>query len=249
MLKSKFNLEYPRVSLFRISQRLAEAKILSDSVFATEDQIARALGYKGLSGASMALLTSLKKFGLLFEDADNSFRFHSSVEYLFNPLQNKKRIIEDVETIAFTPEIFRKIRDRFGKTFPDVKDFVQFLSELQFSEISIPRVMNSYFETLDLLSSLSDEYVVPGYFSEKQVINYLKQEKNISVISMPSAAVAHQEGECSKEREKAFYFQIPDTFEATVVIRGRITVESLDSLIRFLEVSKKSFSKNRAHSD
>lgn len=218
---------YPRRSLPEVITRLktyAEAINLEE---VSEEQIAKRIGYSGLSGAAIPYVSALKKFGLMDQTANGSFRFKDDVFNLIELTPDKyeeKQYQILIEKIAFTPDVFSELRNYFGKNFPDKIELANFLKMKNFVEKSIPKVIDSYEQTFNLVASVNEEYT-----------NRYYGKNSIDLVSEKS--VNQNKVEEYKNRNNSsvnkFMYQLTEKIEVVVQINGNPSAEEFKKLAEF----------------
>lgn len=148
---------YPRFSLPRCIFRLKKYRSQIDDRICDEAEIARRLGFSGVTGASVPVLSSLKKFGLLDVSPDG-FGFSQTARTVIDLSEADSKYAELIEEIAFAPEIYQEIRAEFGKQFPDTGEFRDFLLTRGFVAKTTPMVIDIYRETYEAVASVNDNY-------------------------------------------------------------------------------------------
>src|SRR5437867_4237213 len=108
---------YPAIGL-RETIELAQRMWAKEHDTAVPMEVAaKALGYKGLSGPARTKLSALKKYGLLDERRDGVKLSDLAMRILHSPSgsDDYRRAVAEA---AFTPELFRELRD----THPNASD-------------------------------------------------------------------------------------------------------------------------------
>lgn len=214
--------DYPRKSL---PQVIKKSRNIEDKYFSgeyDEDDIAQALDYKGVSGASIVYLAALRRFGLLSPgDIRGKFNLSNKLKRLLKPDKESAGYVEFIEEIAFTPDIFFEIRERFGKRLPAEEELNAFLSFKGYSLQALPLLTRAYRETFEYVACYSSNYVVP-------------QE------SMPDLQRTDR-GTKEQARASRLEVNLGNILRATVIFYGEVTQKSIERLIRFLDANKEDF--------
>lgn len=246
MRKRIISPEYPRVGLSKILNKLLYNNklqvLLNNQDTFTAEELAMSLGYKNLSGAAIAFVTSMKRFELI-TGSDNelipsktlnicSFKGIKDISY--------KVLVEK----AFYPEIFSDLKATFGTRFPEIEDFIEFLRSREFTDSAIPKLIKSYYQTLFLLNeqSIESEFEIPGKLNKTE-INYLLKRKADSLNNSFNVAKNKAEKGIIYNIEKnrnTLQIGIPNSFKIIITSDSRITTEKIEEIIEFLRLSKKS---------
>ena len=167
---------YPRFSLPRCIFRLKKYRLRIDCEICDEAEIARRLGFSGVTGASVPVLSSLKKFGLL-DVLPDGFRFSQAAQSVIDLSEEDSQYAGLIEEIAFTPELYQEIRAEFGKQFPDTGEFRDFLLTRGFVPKTVAVVIDIYRETYEAVASVSDDYQSVGTSQSAKKINDPKKHR------------------------------------------------------------------------
>jgi hypothetical protein len=225
MSESPRSPNYPRKSLPEVISRLKKYKYQLDLDVHNEDEIAQMIGYTGLTGASIPFVSAFKKFGLLEKVNDDSFKFRDDALNLteLTPDRYEEEIFSElVERTAFSPELFAEIRNYYGKSFPNHKELVDLLRRKNFVEKSIPKVVESYESTFNLVASVNKNYQSQSQYSEV----------NKSVNSQNSENLQPEKDNSS---EDGLNYRLTDTISIVVEIHSLPTVDDLRKLTKLRE--------------
>jgi hypothetical protein len=148
---------YPRAALPKILLRLKKYRPQITDEIGDEENIARRLGYSGVTGASVPVISALKKFGLL-ESSTDGFRFSNRAIEIITLDEDDPAFADLIELTAFTDELYAEIRSHFGKQYPDVNKLREFLLIKGFVANSIGSVIDLYRQTFDFVASLREDY-------------------------------------------------------------------------------------------
>jgi len=138
---------YPRVTIIKALDYLSRMHNRDRTEFVDEETIARDLGYKSVSGASIPLLSALKKY-LLLDEKERRFRLSDRARKLLELPENSRERAEILEEIAFAPEIFNNIFNRFNYKLPQYEEFENYLEIKGFVLNTIPKVFDIYKQNL-----------------------------------------------------------------------------------------------------
>lgn len=128
---------------------------------ADQEVIAKALGYKSLNGASMAVISSLRKYGLL-EESEGGLRISTdALTILVDPKASKDRI-EALKRAAFLPTLFSELRKEYGEGAPSDENLRSFLLKRGFSPNTVEAPIKSYRDTLTLVGEVTKGYPSEG---------------------------------------------------------------------------------------
>jgi hypothetical protein len=119
----------------------------------TRETFARLLGYKGISGTSITVLSSLTKYGLM-EGSGENLRVSDIGQDLALHREGDEEFARAVQEAAFRPAFFRELHDQYPDGLPSEHALNAFLKKRGFSDSAIVDAVKSYTETMALLKSL-----------------------------------------------------------------------------------------------
>jgi hypothetical protein len=153
--------EYPAISLGEAIDRvkMIYAKDYQNRV--PKKVIAEHMGYKGISGASLPILSSLAKYGLLEGRGDETRVSDLAVALIAHPPGTPERM-EALKQASILPELF----DELDKRFPNGKASDQALRSYLLTQKFIPSAadaaIRAYRDTKELVGTESGGYVEPA---------------------------------------------------------------------------------------
>lgn len=219
---------YPRTSLPKAISRLKKYRSSIDQQIFTEAAgVAHRLGYSGVTGASVPILSSLKKFGLL-DVLPRGFRFSDKALEIINLTEKDQRYADLVEELAFTPELYAEIQNHFGKKFPNDAKLKDFLSIKNFVPKIIPSVIDIYRQTYDLVASVKNDYERNSKGSGQ------KDDDHQSVAPAKQTTLADQE----------WKFNISDGIEVSVRFTVAPSIDSINKLSDFWKNNERFWKEN-----
>jgi len=119
--------------------------------------LASHMGYGGLSGKSLGVLSSLGKFGLLDGRGDENWVSDLAVSILAHPPKTKERVAA-IKTAASTPNLFSDIDSKFQNGKASDQAIRSWLITQKFLPQAADVVVRSYRETKELVEDESNGY-------------------------------------------------------------------------------------------
>lgn len=147
---------YPAVSLTEAIERVRKVYEKEHTHKAAPEVIAKALGYSGLNGASLSLISALKKFGLLEEVGKDLKVSHETLTILVDPKDSIERA-RLIRQAAFAPALFSELQGQYGDSVPSDENLRSYLLKRGFAPSSVAAPIRSYRETIALVSDLPKE--------------------------------------------------------------------------------------------
>jgi hypothetical protein len=122
--------------------------------------IAKALGYAGVNGSSLGIMSALKKYGLLEEVGKDWKVSQDALTILVDPPDSEGRA-EAIRKAALAPALFATLFEEFGEQPPSDENLRAFLLKRNFAQSAVDTPIRSYRETLDFVSKLPGAYNQP----------------------------------------------------------------------------------------
>lgn len=148
---------YPGISLGEAVQRIDVLHRIQGQTPEPRDVVARHLGFGGLNGAALKILSGLLKYGLLDDVGDGTCRVTDTAIQILAP-EGEEQKRRAVETAAFSFPLFAEIRERWDGRMPSQDSLRAFLVRRHFSESAIESVWESYKGTHDLVTLETSAY-------------------------------------------------------------------------------------------
>ena len=142
---------YPQISLRKAVEYARKIYQSAHTHKAPASTVAATLGYTGLNGASLGVLSALKKYGLLEAVGDDVRISQEGLSILVDPPGSVDRA-QAIMKAAFRPALFAELRKEYGDTPPKSDDFLRaFLLKRGFvlSIVDVP--IRTYRDTMVLV--------------------------------------------------------------------------------------------------
>lgn len=116
----------------------------------TREDVAKHMGYGGLSGAADKSIATMMQYGLLERISKGEVRVSQlAVDILHPESQEQKKTA--LREAAFNPPLFRAIKERFPEREPSEQTLRSWLLREQFNDRAINPVIRSYVQTCSYL--------------------------------------------------------------------------------------------------
>lgn len=161
---------YPAVSLPEAIERARKVYEKEHTHKAPPEVVAKALGYSGLNGASLSLISALKKYGLLEEVGKDLKVSHQGLTILVDPKDSVERA-KLIRQAAFAPALFSELQGQYGESVPSDENLRSYLLKRGFAQSAVDFPIRAYRETIALVSDLpkEDNASVPECNEETQM--------------------------------------------------------------------------------
>lgn len=162
---------YPAFSLPEALNRVKVIHAAEQHLAAPKDVLVRHLGYGGLNGASTKVLSAITKYGLLEEAANEKMRVSPLATSIMFPA-NPQEKAEAIREVALKPPLFAEIYAEWDGAMPSDENLRSYLIRKNFATDALDKVIQSYKETIDLVTRECSVYPV-----ESEPIAPQNQEK------------------------------------------------------------------------
>jgi len=119
--------------------------------------VAKHAGYSGITGGSLATLSSMLKFGLLEGRGDNTSVSDLALQIIAHPKGSEERRAAILQA-AFSPSLFAEIRDHFKSGKVSDPALRPYLLTRKFLPVAVDPAIRAYRETMALVESESNGY-------------------------------------------------------------------------------------------
>lgn len=143
---------YPQISLPKAIELTSKLYEKAHTHKASATVVVGALGYTGLNGKSIGVISALKKYGLLEAVADNEFKISKDgLVIIVDPKASVERAAA-IMRAAFQPTLFAELRQEYGDTPPKSDDFLRaFLLKRGFVQSVVDVPIRTYRDTMALV--------------------------------------------------------------------------------------------------
>lgn len=179
---------YPAISLARAIDLTTRLYNEAHTHKASSAVVASALGYTSLNGASMSVISALKKYGMIEGVGDNEFKVSKDgLTIVVDPKSSIERANAIIQA-AFRPALFAELRAEYGDKPPKSDDFLRaFLLKRGFVQSAVDTPIRTYRETMELVEAAQ---AVLGEASQGQAprAGYEVEEEGVGMSSAPLGA-------------------------------------------------------------
>lgn len=150
---------YPAISLPEAIPKITAIYEREFTHPADSNTLAIAIGYSGNNGASDAVLSALKKYGLLELTGKGEYKLSSNaIDIILHERgadERKKAVLE----AAFTPPLFAELHDEFGINPPPSENNLRIrLLKKEFNPKTVGDAIRSYLDTIEFVSREAPDY-------------------------------------------------------------------------------------------
>jgi hypothetical protein len=242
---------YPAISLAEAIPRIDQIYDAEHMHAANYETLARALGYNGVNGASDAVLSALKKYGLLEGVGNHEYKLSERAMDIYLHKKGEPERIKAIAEAAFEPPLFAELHDEYGDVLPSEHNLRARLIKKGFNPRAVGDVIHAYRDTLELVAEEAPAYnaAVAGKKEDESKDAKPAGEKP---MQQPPAETAIQpppqkvqflvNGQPAVPRKMTeLVFKLSRGSEARVAILGDATQEAIDKLVAHLNLTKDTF--------
>lgn len=151
---------FPSLSLPQAIERIEAIYDREQTLPAMKETIAEHLGYSGMNGASLKVVSALGKYGLLEEVEGKGFRVSKLAMAILHPADPQEKADALLEA-ASLPALFQKLNEQFDGQRPSETNLRSWLLRNGFAKSAVDSVIKAYGETMDLVSASRGVYKAP----------------------------------------------------------------------------------------
>lgn len=151
---------FPVISLPEAVERIERIYLKEQAVPAERETLAQHLGYSGMNGASLKVISALGKYGLLEEVGEKQFRVSHLAMAIMHPADEQEKH-DALREAASGPVLFQKLNAQFEGRRPSDTNLRSWLLRNGFAASAVDSVISAYSETMDLVGGVEDVYKAP----------------------------------------------------------------------------------------
>lgn len=148
---------YPSISLPDAIERARKVYDREHTHKAAPEVIAKALGYSGVNGSSLGVMSAMKKYGLLEEVGKDWKVSTDALTILVDPPTSMERA-DAIRRAAKAPALFATLLEEYGEKPPSDENLRAYLLKRGFAQSAVDAPIRSYRETLEFVSKLPGAY-------------------------------------------------------------------------------------------
>ena len=250
--------KYPQLPLREAIERTAKVYRAERTHKVEREAVAKDLGYGGLNGASISLISTLKEYGLLQEDKEGVRVTEDAVTILRAPEGDPDKE-EALRRAAFAPRVFSELSETYGDNLNELpaETALQYrLEKKGFLERAASEVIRVYRDELELVSEEVPEYTAVDMDDQQVVEPPMRQSATDRPVSAPTyeglvtPGIPHHgtipmpnPQEQVAAPTTVLQFKPSEVSEARIELRGDVTQEAIDTIVQLLNIQKRGFRK------
>lgn len=151
---------FPAISLPAAIERIEKIYAKEQTISATRETIAEHLGYSGMNGASLKVVSALIKYDLLEETKDKHLRVSPLAMAIMHPASEQEKA-DALQQAADGPALFQRLNAQFEGRRPSDTNLRSWLLRNGFATSAVDSVITAYSETMDLVGGIEAVYKAP----------------------------------------------------------------------------------------
>jgi hypothetical protein len=218
---------YPAISLAEAIKRIGQVHAKERQHFASRNVILKGMGYSGVNGVSLGVLSAVLKYGLLEQQGrGEDYRVTDRAVAILHPHDPAEKVAA-INEAAKAPPLFAELLDHFKGDLPSDDNLRVYLVRRGFSQTSLPNVIQAFRDTLEIASLEDLAYSAPD-------TAVIKERHVAPHAAASSSAKSTVSGSTTPIATPMSVLFDGNQIEITAVLSD---VESVDRLIRALEAN------------
>lgn len=172
-------------------------KTCRTNIISREDA-AREMGYSGLTGRSLTVLSALLQFGLLEKTGKGDVRVSRRAVDILHGIDQSERDEAKIEA-ALAPQLFRDIHDRFPDGIPSESAIKSFLIKQDFQDVAIGPAINAFLETYRWVGGIRVQEPQDELLEDEALPSTLKQANNGHFSDPPPSKAIEAVGSTARD--------------------------------------------------
>jgi hypothetical protein len=152
---------YPQISLPEAIRRVEQIRTREGRNAASREALAKLLGFGGLNGASMGVISAISKYGLIEDAGDKELKVSDLADSILFPHEPSERAAS-LSRAASTPALFAEINQKWPDRSPTDENLRSYLIRRGFAQNALDNAIACYRETMGLVTSPAAGYNGPG---------------------------------------------------------------------------------------
>lgn len=233
--------KYPN---FPLNKALEHINIIYDadrtSVITRED-VARHLGYKGISGASTSTISTLNQYGLLQKSGPAGIRVSQTAVDILHP-ENQDQKQTAINEAVFSPPLFKELWEHFENRIPSETALNTYLMRNGFNQHGIDAVIASFAPTVEMYKEAEDNPSPQESHKDTHEATTPTAGVPTSPTTLPAGLPAYIPHDADKTDQFEEWFRVKVGAEKLITINyqgeGEVGPKEIQKIIAILEVQK-----------
>ena len=247
MAKPKYRSpKYSRINLQSALEKAQELIARAADKTVRESDIAKMLGYAGLTGRSIAVLSAMKKYKIL-EPNQSGFKLTSAAIEFFESNATATGRCRIIERFAYAPALFYELFNEFNGQLPPDSEFEEFLERHNFNPASFAQIIKIYRQNYQMVedcrTATGSGRTKNNFSADPSRVNSKILETDSIPVSTLNNSAGEIIGQTANVRESSheMNFTLSENTAARIFLYGNISASDIEKLIKFLGIYKENF--------
>lgn len=238
---------YPAFGLPEAIERVRKVYDREHTHKAAKEVVAKALGYQGMNGKSLTVLSTLKKYALL-EEVGADLKISADALTILVEQHDSLERADAIRRAAYNPALFDDIRKQYGETIPSDDNLRSFLLRKGFLQGAVDAPIRAYRETVGLVNSLPK--------ADNELSDIEEGNSNVELPAIQARGTAEQSHRITPNpasmnmgaaspllngKQVGSAIPVSPNCSMTVLADGEVTQEGLQRLIEYITLIKTWF--------
>lgn len=233
---------YPAISIDQAIDFISRIHKSCRANVIDRETAAREMGYNGLTGRSMKVLSDLIQFNLLEKEGKGNVKVSQLGVDALHGIDPNDRQQAKLEA-ALSPQLFRDIHERFPDGIPSETAIRSFLIQQDFMDAAIGPAINAFLETFRAVEDIREREDRARMVEDTGLITsdgeiYTPSEEVPLPLSQPVSS--HSSFSLPSERERVVFSEETGANQhLKLVVAGEMSLDLLEALEDFIKRQKK----------
>lgn len=220
---------YPQLTINEALDRIKKIYAKEHTHVAPKDVVVQHLGYSGLNGASLTMLATLRRYGLLEPQGEGLRVSGDAVTLLELPFSDPQYKVA-LNRVLFAPALFAELRSTHGSAMPSDANLRHALILKGYSSKAADEIIRVYRENILLADFSSLEY-------SDAISNDAHKESDVSQVTEDRQHRPDHQSQSSGRIVKTYPMDISNSrnVRAELLVYGELTKEDVAKLQRQIE--------------
>jgi hypothetical protein len=222
--------------LLEATRRVEQIRAKEGRNAASREVLAKLLGFGGLNGASMGVLSAISKYGLLEDAGDKELKVSDLADSILFPHDPKEKTAA-IAKAANSPALFAEINEKWPDRPPGDENLRSYLMRRGFSQGALDNVVTCYRETMGLVTPEPASYDASrnkGSETRSPMEGTLSRRREVDTTVRPSEL----EERAPKTNRIRAGLMDHGNYEVNALL---VDADGFDRLIKILQVNKLLF--------
>ncbi|WP_186420622.1 hypothetical protein [Bosea sp. CS1GBMeth4] len=235
----------PRYPIIGLRDAIEKAALVYRSDYRNKipkEIVAQHIGYSGLNGKSLGIISALTKYGLLEGSRESMWATDRLVDIIEREKGDPDRVMA-IKEASVAPEPFADIAKQFPEKASDQAIRAFLISKRQYLPDSATRLIRSYRETQEVVDEEVGGYDSPEKQEGQPQMQPAQHSHPVPATreaASPAASFGHETKRIAVEDDEREWIRGPLSRESSyrLIVSGRLGPKEIGKLIKLLQAQK-----------